>query len=251
MSLRSLFTNKLTVGLARNFRNVFVGPDWNAFHRDRMYRQLMMEVLEAMPISSFVETGTWMGDSTQAVALRHKQLPIFTTEVVETTYQTAKRVLSKYPNIQQDLGSSDEVVARLIEEKKVGDFPFFYLDAHWQTYWPLRAELKHISNARLKAAIVIDDFEVPGRPDFGFDIDGGGELTEGLKCNLDYIRPSLGGENTYRALFPKYGHEEAYGHLGRKMELRGHIALFQNCDAEFESFKNGEFEKKNYSEHAV
>ena len=33
---------------------------------------------------------------------------------------------------------SDAVVQKLLEEKKIGQMPLFYLDAHWQTYWPLR-----------------------------------------------------------------------------------------------------------------
>ena len=89
--------------------------------------------------------------------------------------------------------------------------PFFYLDAHWQHYWPLRTELKHISDAGVRCAIVIDDFEVPGQPQFGFDIDGGGEVIAGLACNLDYVRASLGPQNRYKVLFPKYGSDDAFG----------------------------------------
>ena len=93
--------------------------------------------------------------------------------------------------------------------------------------------------------MVIDDFEVPGQPQYGFDIDGGGELKEGLKCNLDYIRPSLGAGNTYRVLFPKYGQADAYPNDG-SLELRGHVALFQNLDDEFESFRQRELIQQHY-----
>jgi len=93
--------------------------------------------------------------------------------------------------------------------------------------------------------MVIDDFEVPGYPDFAFDIDGGGEITEGKKCNLDYIRPSLSSENTYRVLFPKYDRKAAYP-KGEALELRGHVALFQNLDAEFEAFVKRPFIQQNY-----
>src|SRR5262249_31264967 len=155
---------------ARKVRNVFLGRDWNGFHRDKIYRALMVEVLQALPVSSFVETGTWRGDSTQTIAMRHPSLPIFTSEVVEKSYDLARAVLKRYPNITQDLGTSDEFIARLIAEKKLGELPFFFLDAHWHTYWPLRTELKYISGARLRAIMVIDDFEVPGQPQFGFDI---------------------------------------------------------------------------------
>jgi len=240
-----MLSNPLTVELARKFRNVFVGPDWNGFHRDKVYRALMQEVLEALPVTSFVETGTWRGDSTQTIAMRHPKLAIFTSEVVEKSFNLARAALKKYPNITQDLGSSDEFIARLIAGKRTGDLPFFFLDAHWHTYWPLRAELKHISEARLRSVMVIDDFEVPGQPQFGYDIDGGGELKEGLRCNLDYIRPSLGAANSYRILFPKYAHADAYPQ-GSGLELRGHIALFQNLDSEFESFRQRPLIQQHY-----
>src|SRR3954466_3381275 len=77
MSLRSMLTNPFTVEMARRWRNVFIGPDWNAFHRDHIYQGLVYEVLAALPVTSFVETGTWRGDSTQAIAMRHPKLPIF------------------------------------------------------------------------------------------------------------------------------------------------------------------------------
>lgn len=235
MPIQSLIKNPFTVELLRRFRNISIGPDWNAFHRDQIYRALMLEVLAAMPVSSFVETGTWRGDSTQMIARRYPKLPIYTSEVVKETFERARAVLKKYPNVTQDLGSSDAFVQKLIADKRIGDRPFFFLDAHWQTYWPLRNELRHISEARLSAVMVIDDFEVPGYPDFAYDVDGGGERTEGQKCNLDYIRPSLSPQNTYRVLFPKYDLKLAYP-KGEGSEMRGHVALFQNRDADFEQF---------------
>ena len=136
----SIFKNSFSVELARKFRNLVIGPDWNAFHRDQIYRALMLELLKALPVTSFVETGTWRGDSTQLVALQYPKLPIFTSEVVEATYKLAQTVLKKYLNVTQDLGTSNDFVGRIIAEKKVGDLPLFFLDAHWQNYWPLRTE---------------------------------------------------------------------------------------------------------------
>jgi hypothetical protein len=195
----------------------------------------MLEVMTALPVTSFVETGTWRGDSTQMMAMRYPTLPIFTSEIVEKNYRMAGSVLKKYPNVSQDLGSSDQFIARMIAEKKVGNLPFFFLDAHWQTYWPLRSELQHISQGGFKCVMVIDDFEVPGQPQFAFDVDGGGERTEGENCNLDYIRPSLAAANSYRVLFPKYQIQQAYPR-GEASQLRGSVALFQNLDAEFDTF---------------
>jgi hypothetical protein len=245
-----MLRNPFTVEMLRRFRNISQGPDWNGFHRDQIYRALMIEIAKSLPVSSFVETGTWRGDSTQTIAMRFPRLPIYTCEIVEKTYHLARGVLKKYPTVTQSLGRSDEFIGQLIRERKIGDFPFFFLDAHWQTYWPLRQELKYISDAQLKAIMVIDDFEVPGQPAFGFDIDGGGEVTAGEKCNVEYIRPSLGSQNRYRALFPKYGARDAYPSAGN-LELRGHIALFQNADEQFEQFCKQPLIQQHYFEHAL
>jgi predicted O-methyltransferase YrrM len=216
----------------RRLRNVISGPGWGGFHRDRVYRALMLDLLDALPFTSFVETGTFRGYSTEVVARHRPALPVFTVEVVESTYQRSARALRRYANVTPMLGSSDRVVRQLlVAEQRLGPFPLFYLDAHWQTFWPLRDELSAIGQWGGKAVIVIDDFEVPGQPQFGFDVDGGGEQTAGHKCNLDYIRPALSPTASYHALLPKYSAQDAFGPPAKGL-LRGHIALFQNAATE-------------------
>jgi hypothetical protein len=46
---------------------------------------------------------------------------------------------------------------------------FFYLDAHWGAYWPLRDEIREILRLK-RSVIVIDDFAVPFRLSAGFDV---------------------------------------------------------------------------------
>lgn len=219
----------------RRIRNFRYGLGWGAFHGDAIYRKLMLDLPDAFRFTSFVETGTFRGYSTEFMALHKPQLPIFTIEVESCTYTLAQRALRKYPNITQYLGNSGDWIRDLIREQRLGDFPLFYLDAHWQRYWPLRDELRHIAEAKMRAVIVIDDFEVPGRPDFGFDVDGGAEVVEGLKCNLDYIRPSLLSPNLYHAIFPKYSEQDA-NITWRYGALRGHVILFQNIPEAYEAY---------------
>ena len=151
----------------RGLRTRISGPGWGGFHRDRVYQSLVLDLIQAFDFSSFTETGTDHGYSTELIASRFPKLPVFTAEVLESTYQRAKRSLDSYPNITMILGSSDEVVKKLLDEKRLGPRPLFYLDAHWHTYWPLRQELHWIGEAGLPSAIVIDDFEVPGQPQLG------------------------------------------------------------------------------------
>src|SRR5437868_2972698 len=138
---------KLAGSLYRRLRTLVQGPGWGGFHRDRIYRGLMLDLLEAFGFTSFVETGTYHGYSTELVASTYPKLPVYTSEVMQETYDASRRFLNRYKNIQMSLGSSDDWVGGLLKSGAAGAMPLFFLDAHWQTYWPLRAELRHISQA--------------------------------------------------------------------------------------------------------
>jgi predicted O-methyltransferase YrrM len=229
----------------RLLRNTLQGRGWGAFHRDRVYRAMMLDLLEAMPITSFVETGTYRGYSTELIATRHPQLPVFTSEVVPATFDRARRALAGYRNVTPMLGSSEACVKELLEGNKLGTLPLLYLDAHWERYWPLRDELRLIGAGRRRAVIVIDDFEVPGQEHFGYDVDGGGVVQAGKKCNLEYIASALSGEQNYQVVFPKYSAQAAFGGGGRGL-LRGHVILFQNLADECEAFLHRPLAREHY-----
>src|SRR6184192_102701 len=124
-----LRNTRLVDSLYRRARNALAGPGWGAFHRDPVYQAMMLDLLEAFSFSSFVETGTYRGYSTELIASRHPELPVFTVEVVESTYRRSQRALRRYRNITTLLGSSDKAVQNLIAEGKVGPMPLYYLDA--------------------------------------------------------------------------------------------------------------------------
>jgi hypothetical protein len=224
----------IIAGLRRG-RDVIYGVGWGAFHCDNIYRQLMLELIGHFQFTSFVETGTCRGYSTEFMARAQPRLRIFSSEVMPESYEVARKALAKYPNISVYLGNSSDWVGKMVNDQSFGNFPLFYLDAHWQRYWPLRDELRHIAAVKLRAIIVIDDFEVPGHPDFGFDVDGGGTVVEGEKCNLDYIRPALLPGNSYHVVFPKYSREDAKI-SSKHGTLRGHVIVFQNAAEDFQAF---------------
>ncbi len=83
----------------------------------------------------------------------------------------------------------------------------FYLDAHWEAHLPLAEEIDVIARHCADPLILVDDFEVPGDPDYTFDDYGDGAvLNEGyLKQNglldeFDALYPALPGshESSFR-----------------------------------------------------
>ena len=46
--------------------------------------------------------------------------------------------------------------------------PFIYLDAHWYSDLPLQAEIDITFSAWKRFIVLIDDFQVPGKPGFRF-----------------------------------------------------------------------------------
>jgi len=52
---------------------------------------------------------------------------------------------------------------------------FFYLDAHWEESLPPREELDLIIREFKQFVVMIDDFEIPNDPGYGFDDYGPGK----------------------------------------------------------------------------
>jgi hypothetical protein len=82
--------------------------------------------------------------------------------------------------------------------------------------------------------IVIDDFEVPGQPQFEFDTYGGDDVTAGIACNLEYAEHALVPGRDHRAAFPSYRASDAFP--DRAGVLRGHVVIFQEMPDEYDAF---------------
>lgn len=134
-------------------------------------------------INTVVETGTYLGWSTAFFSDYFDQ--VHTIEIVQHNYEIAGDFLKNRANVFIHLGSSEKVLSALLPS--LADRPvLFYLDAHWEKYWPLLDELKEISKThRDNCIIVIDDFKVPNRPDIPYDRYGPHE------CSLAYVHESL------------------------------------------------------------
>ena len=164
--IKKLYSSSSLIRLIKNYGLL---PDI-AFHGDIILKRFLLEVITAFKISSFVETGTNKGYSTIFVASMKRKLKIFSCEIKNDLFNISKDYLSSYPNISLYNENSPVFLKNILQSNVVGEFPLFFLDAHWYEYWPLQDELTMITSTLDKAIIIIDDVEIPGRGDFSFAI---------------------------------------------------------------------------------
>ena len=119
--------------------------------------------------NSIIETGTYFG--TTSIFFSKLAGNIHTIEINPKTAKIAK---SRFRNLGTEInlhvGSSIETLATIL----VGLDPksqrvLCYLDAHWESYLPLKEELSILCNWGGNFVAIIDDFENPIYPEYGFD----------------------------------------------------------------------------------
>ena len=208
------------------FRSL-IGLPLVAFHNDVIFQNTIKEIILSFPISSFIETGTYSGGSTGYIARLKRDIPIFGCEINEKFFKQSKKRLKEFKNVKIIKHSSQKFLKDLIKSRSLGSLPLFFLDAHWQNYWPLEDEISIITSSLGRAIIIIDDFEVPDRPEFKFD------KYNDKACGLDLIKPKMDKKNLYYSLFPSYSRKQAFPN-SRFFSLRGYIIIFQNLKEEFE-----------------
>ena len=144
-------------------------PSGGPLNGQHVRQQIVLELLRAVPFEAIVETGTYRGSSTEFFAT-HSQVPVRTVESSPRFFYYSNLRFRRRPRVQLTLGDSRELLRRLATD---ATFPkqrvFFYLDAHWYDDLPLREEVELIARSWNDAAIMIDDFEVPGDTGYGFD----------------------------------------------------------------------------------
>lgn len=150
----------------------------------------MLKLRDQFGIGQVFETGTCYGSTTLWFAAHFKA--VATIELNPTYGAIARTRLDAYVKENPDagevdllLGDSGVKLAELLAQG-TGNIPsLFFLDAHFEEHCPLLQELAAIAEAHLRPVIVIHDFQVPGRPDLGYD------TWEGQPFRFGWIRPSL------------------------------------------------------------
>lgn len=159
------------------------------------YRQLIFNRLLRLGVDAIVETGAYLGTSTAFFA--RQGLPVYSCELSESYLAAAIVQTANFPNVSLYLQDSRTFLRALAEDRAIDiNFPFVYLDAHWNNDLPLADEIAIITSRWNRYAIMVDDFQVPGT-DYGFD-----RYPNGLELTLDYLRRQAISFDRTAVLFP-------------------------------------------------
>ena len=123
---------------------------------------LVQALKRSLPLATFVETGTFRGDTTAAMSPYFKKL--YTAELAEELFNKAKLRFEKTSNVNVIHGSSPEILSSLSSEL-TDQSVLYWLDAHWcggetdgRTYeCPLIAEIAAIGSLNEQSVVLIDD----------------------------------------------------------------------------------------------
>jgi hypothetical protein len=156
------------------------------FHGDAYLLALVDALLDRAEV--FVETGSNVGSSLAYVARRRPGVACLSCEPDPEAFARAAGHTRDLPNVALFRLGSVEFLERVLEaQPQLTARPtLFWLDAHGYGFeWPLREELEWITSRFDDPLILVDDFQVPGRPEFGWD------EYDGQTCSLEYVRDAV------------------------------------------------------------
>lgn len=176
------------------------------FHGDRY---LLALVDRLMPeAANYIETGTNLGSTTRYVAERFAPLAVHACEMDRAAADHARRLIADADHAEVYCQGSPDFIHWLHDHKPDlrRSLNFYFLDAHGHGFeWPLAGELEYLSQFE-RAILLIDDVQVPGRPEFQYGRYGGTE------CTLAYIEHSLAPGRTYDVVLPDYAERTSPHH---------------------------------------
>jgi hypothetical protein len=149
--------------------------DFGPLNGQRRRQELLRDVLACVAFRAVVETGTYRG-ATAAFLHRVSGLPVHTVEANLRLFYAASRRFPRGGGVAVAAGDSRAFLRRLARDPR---FPrarvLFYLDAHGSEDLPLADELVIVAAGWREWLAVVDDFEVPDDPGYGFDDFGWGQ----------------------------------------------------------------------------
>jgi hypothetical protein len=165
------------------------------FNQQVVRKQIFEEIVSSMALDRIIETGCFIGDSTSFMS-QTSGLPVLSSEINPHFFRVAKKRLAGLPGVVVEQSDSRQFLRSIVERGLCDERTFFYLDAHWHEDLPLREEVDLIGTHWSQFVIMIDDFEVPDDPGYGFDSYGSDKM-----LTLGYLRSKVD-EHNLVAFFP-------------------------------------------------
>ncbi|WP_329427498.1 hypothetical protein OG339_45620 [Streptosporangium sp. NBC_01495] len=143
---------------------VRLSDDGGPFGFDITVALLADDLVTGYDCDALVETGCHLGDTTDYLARRYPELPVYSCDIDPSYAAFTRRRVAKHRNARVEPVDSAALVnsAAAIHHR-----PLFFLDAHWGPDWPLARELEAIA----AGIVLIHDFDI-GHPRFSYDAYG-------------------------------------------------------------------------------
>ena len=207
-----------------------------------MINKVAKSMIDIFNVKYFVETGIHFGDQIPIVQgwLEEKNGQDYKIWEIDIEKKYVDLARSKYshPNIEYIESDSAMAIESLISGGVFNDKSnvLFFLDAHWNEYWPLRDELSSIIKLTNKPIIAIDDFYNPFFPN-----SGGYDVYRGNVCGTKYIK-DLVKNRTNLIVHAKEKQEYGYPGLTHPEQISGgqwcgFIFLDRNSEELFKKLK--------------
>ncbi|MEU1729435.1 hypothetical protein, partial [Nonomuraea sp. NPDC005692] len=120
---------------------------------------LIDDLMSLFQCDAIIETGCFLGDTTDYLARRYPALPVYACDIDAQHAGFTHRRLAGLSNAYVECLDSPLLIRSVSFDR-----PLYFLDAHWGENWPLLEELAGITCG----VTVIHDFDI-GHPRFGFD----------------------------------------------------------------------------------
>ncbi len=170
-------------------------------YRDRYLLEYTLKLKDKFKSNVFIETGTNDGDSMGILSPHFPEL--YSCEIIASTYELAKSNLRHTSNVTVTNESSITFLETVCQKFQGRNDLIFFLDAHWEKYWPLLDELKIIKKYGFECPIIIHDFYVPdGKGNSKFNYDS----YENQNLDLNYVKNDIHNifNGEYDIYYPNY-----------------------------------------------
>ncbi len=185
--------------------------------------------------TAFIETGTNRGVSLAYAASLRPDIPMRGCELHDPFLADARRRCAPHPQVEVLKTPSPTSLLEVIRDLPHAalERPVFWLDAHASGVpLPLGLELILLTRTFPRGHLFIDDFQVPGRPWFGFD-----SYPDGI-IGWDYMVRHIDPTKAYSTLLPAYRNTTSTHH-----PLRGWCGLSWGQRLEISAENEGLYER--------